>query len=78
MSAVLEQLSGELSKTPTDQDLLRRFAERCLDAGELGRLRTGLEPVLAGLSGPMAVRPVAETLARTLLCLLYTSPSPRD
>ncbi len=67
MSAVLEQLSGELSKTPTDQDLLRRFAERCLDAGELGRLRTGLEPVLAGLSGPMAVRPVAETLARTLL-----------
>jgi len=65
--AVLEQLSGELSRTPTDQDVLRRFAERCLDAGEFGQLRTGLEPVLAGLSGPLAVRPVAETLAQSLI-----------
>ena len=62
----LEQLSGELARTPTDQEILRRFADRCIDAGELGRLRQGLEPVLASLSGPLAVRPVAETLARSL------------
>jgi len=80
LAAVLEQLSGELSRTPTDQDILRRFAERCLDAGELGRLRAGLAPVLAGLSGPLAVRPVAETLAKSLLEVAqrFEKRSPRE
>ncbi len=66
MAAVLEQLSGDLAQAPTDPDLIRRFAATCVEEGELSRLRTGLEPALAKVSGPLAVRPVAEALAASL------------
>lgn len=66
MAGVLEQLGGELSRTPSDHALLRAFADRCLEVGELARLRSGLEPVLGTLAGPLAVRPVADAIARAL------------
>lgn len=66
MAGVLEQLGGELSRTPSDHALLRAFADRCLEVGELARLRNGLEPVLGAVAGPLAVRPVADAIARAL------------
>lgn len=71
MAAVPEtsaaQLSVKLAQAPTDPDLVRSFAASCIEVGELARLRGGLEPHLGVLSGPLAVRPVAEALATTLL-----------
>lgn len=71
MAAVPEisaaQLSAKLAQAPTDPDLIRSFAASCVEVGELALLRGGLEPHLGVLSGPLAVRPVAEALATTLL-----------
>ncbi|MBL8786927.1 MAG: hypothetical protein JNJ59_18625, partial [Deltaproteobacteria bacterium] len=80
MAAVLEQLSEELAQTPGDQELLKRLAQSCVEAGELGRLKGALEPVFSGLSGPLAVRPAAEALAAALVdaAAKLAARAPRD
>ncbi|MCC6624847.1 MAG: hypothetical protein IT385_26595 [Deltaproteobacteria bacterium] len=78
MPSMLEQVSGELAKNPTDADAVQRFAERCLERADGATLRHGLEPTLAEVMGPLAVRPVAQALARALTRAAERAPTPLD
>ena len=78
MASVLEQLSGELAKNPSDTDAVQRFAEKCLERPDGASLKAGLEPTLQSIMGPLAVRPIAQAFARALMRAAERAATPLD